>query len=110
MRRNTCRAFICALFFVAIALSGLAWAGEVTNRNGKYDGEYEASVYNKTEKQDLGTMKIELEKNFVTVDFPELGKKKMRMDEIFDRHYVLEITCRLNEDGHRATYVLKIDT
>ena len=95
------------LLALVLGLAAPALARVVSNEEGKYDGLYKATVANKTQDKVVEDVEIDLEGHYVEVRFPE-GARKMKISEIFDRHYVLEITARDSESGD--LYILQIKT
>lgn len=92
---------------LAVVPVDLAVAGTTNNRDHLLDGKYTATVINKVTKKEYKKVSVELEgyyASFTVDDKPY----KLKAYDIFDRHYVLELTCSDSETGH--TWVLKLDT
>ncbi len=95
------------LFLAAAVLPGLARAGEVHNNLGKYDGLYQATVMNRTKDQVFEQVEVELDGRFIEVRLPD-APVRMRIIEMWDRRYQMEITARDSESGD--LFIVQIKT
>lgn len=94
------------LLLLALALPALAGM-EVSNEEGKFDGIYPAKVENVTKKSPAESLEVELEGRNCILRFPE-GHKTLRIQNMYDRRYQLEVTARERESGE--IWVVTIDT
>lgn len=95
------------LFLAAAILPGGVRAGEVHNNLGKYDGLYLATVMNRTKDQAFEQVEVELEGRYIEVRLPD-ASLKMKITEMWDRRYQMEITARDSESGD--LYIVQIKT
>ncbi len=94
---------VAVLWFLAPA----ARAGEVSNENGKYDGLYKATVVNRTRDKVFEQVEVDLEGRFITARLPD-GHLQMKISEMWNRHYQLEITAREQQSGD--LYIIQVKT
>ncbi len=93
-----------ALFWL---LAPAVRAVEVHNDNGRYDGLYRATVLNRTRDKVYEDVEVDLEGRFVTVRLSD-GPLEMKVSEMWNRRYQLEITARERESGD--LYVIQLKT
>jgi len=95
------------LFLAAAVLPGVVRAGEVHNNLGKYDGLYLATVMNRTKDQVFEQIEVELEGRYLEVRLPD-APRRMRITEMWDRRYQMEITARDADSGD--LFIVQIKT
>lgn len=94
------------LLLLALALPAVAGL-ELSNEDGKIDGIYDASITNVTKKTQAEPMEIEVEGRNCILRFPE-GHRTLRIQQIYDRRYEIEVTARDRESGE--IWVVRIET
>lgn len=94
------------ILLLALSLPALAGQG-VDNEDGKLDGIYDAKIVNVTKKGQPEPMEVEIEGRNCILRFPE-GHKTLRIQQIYDRRYQLEVTARERESGE--IWVVTIET
>jgi hypothetical protein len=105
--RFLARMGLLVLFLAAAILPEVARAGEVHNNLGKYDGLYRATVINRTQDQVFEEVEVDLEGRYIEVRLPD-ASIKMKITEMWDRRYQMEITARDSESGD--LYIVQIKT
>lgn len=98
------------LFLVLVALLATlapARAVEVLNEDGKYDGLYDATVRNRTQDVVTEGVEVDVEGRYIEIRLPS-GPRRLKISEMFDRRYQLEITARDHQTGD--LYVIQIKT
>ncbi len=83
--------WICALVLLLTVAAQAAQS--FTNKGGKFDGEYTATIEGMKSKKVQEKVPIELEGVYITVKYKE-GEKRYKFDEIVDRRYEKEILVR----------------
>lgn len=94
------------LLLLALAVPALAGI-ELDNETGKMDGIYDAVVMNITKKSATEPLEVEIEGRNCVLRFPD-GHKMLRIQQIYDRRYELEVTARDRESGE--IWVVRIET
>jgi len=105
MARTLARLLLTVAMFWIMAPAVLAV--EVHNENGRYDGLYRATVLNRTRDKVFEDVEVDLEGRFITVRLSE-GPLQMKVAEIWNRRYQLEITARERQSGD--LYVIQVKT
>lgn len=101
------RSLLLALAVLGLLSSAALAGGEVYNEDGGYNGIYRATVKNRTQGTITENVEVEIEDKYVTVRFPA-GSVQMRIDQIYDRKFQLEVTGRHRETGD--LYIIQIAT